>query len=83
MNKLKLDNIEFFDISPELNNKKGILIATYEQGSKGNPSIFKIFHIDNLNKHIYSKNFFNSDEIKLKWNKKWEFLIITNTYPSR
>ncbi|EUR62824.1 hypothetical protein PFBG_05429 [Plasmodium falciparum 7G8] len=76
VNKLKLDNIEFFDISPELNNKKGILIATYEQGSKGNPSIFKIFHIDNLNKHIYSKNFFNSDEIKLKWNKNGSSLLL-------
>ncbi|CRG95885.1 eukaryotic translation initiation factor eIF2A, putative [Plasmodium gallinaceum] len=74
--KLKLDNIEFFELSPEFNNKKDILLATYEKGSKGNPSIFKIFNLDNLNKHIYSKSFFNSDEIKIKWNKNGTALLL-------
>ncbi|SCP02576.1 eukaryotic translation initiation factor eIF2A, putative [Plasmodium malariae] len=74
--KLKLDNIEYFDLSPDLVNKKGNLLITYEQGSKGNPSVFKIFNMDNLNKHIYSKNFFNSDEIKIKWNKNGTSLLL-------
>ncbi|SBS87144.1 eukaryotic translation initiation factor eIF2A, putative, partial [Plasmodium ovale curtisi] len=74
--KLKLDNAEYFDISPEHGNKKEIFLASYEQGSKGKPSIFKIFNMNNLNKYIYSKNFFNSDEIKLKWNKNGTALLL-------
>ncbi|ETB58350.1 hypothetical protein YYC_03965 [Plasmodium yoelii 17X] len=86
--KLKLDHIEFFEVSPEQyitensennngnTNKRRVFLATYERGTKGNSSVFKIFNLDNLNKHIYSKNFFNSDEIKLKWNKNGTSLLL-------
>ncbi|CXI17750.1 eukaryotic initiation factor 2a, putative [Plasmodium berghei] len=86
--KLKLDHIEFFEVSPEQyitessennngnTNKRRIFLATYERGTKGNSSVFKIFNLDNLNKHIYSKKFFNSDEIKLKWNKNGTSLLL-------
>ncbi|ANQ08903.1 Uncharacterized protein PCOAH_00032900 [Plasmodium coatneyi] len=72
VSKLTLENLEFFDVSPEQGNKKGggeALIATYERGTKGKPSVFKIFKSSDLSNHVYSKSFFNSDEMKLKWNK--------------
>ncbi|SCN59022.1 eukaryotic initiation factor 2a, putative [Plasmodium chabaudi adami] len=86
--KLKLEHIEFFEVSPEQYitesgennngnpNKRKVFLATYERGTKGNSSVFKIFNLDNLSKHIYSKNFFNSDEIKLKWNKNGTSLLL-------
>ncbi|CAD2087989.1 eukaryotic initiation factor 2a, putative [Plasmodium vinckei lentum] len=86
--KLKLEHIEFFEVSPEQyitengennngsSNKRKVFLATYERGTKGNSSVFKIFNLDNLSKHIYSKNFFNSDEIKLKWNKNGTSLLL-------
>ncbi|ANQ06379.1 Uncharacterized protein PCOAH_00007550 [Plasmodium coatneyi] len=72
VSKLTLENLEFFDVSPEQSNKKGggeAFIATYERGSKGKPSVFKLFKSSDLGNHVYSKSFFNSDEMKLKWNK--------------
>ncbi|GAW82856.1 hypothetical protein, conserved [Plasmodium gonderi] len=74
--QLRLENLEFFDISPEQSKKKGVLIATYERGGKGKPSVFKIFNLSNLEKYIYSKTFFNSDEMKIKWNKNASALLL-------
>ncbi|VWU49487.1 eukaryotic translation initiation factor eIF2A, putative [Hepatocystis sp. ex Piliocolobus tephrosceles] len=74
--KIELNNLEYFDISPE-NNKKEFFICTYEQSHKGSePSVFKIFRINDLKKEIYYKSFFNCDEIKLKWNKTGTALLL-------
>ncbi|KMZ78470.1 hypothetical protein PVIIG_01247 [Plasmodium vivax India VII] len=69
VSKAHFENLEFFDVSPEQSKKKGVLLATYERGSKGKPSVFKIFNSSNLQSHLYTKSFFNSDEMKLSWNK--------------
>ncbi|KJP88971.1 hypothetical protein AK88_01263 [Plasmodium fragile] len=78
INKMTLENLEYVDVSPEQggNKKGGVLIATYERGSKGKPSVFKIFSASNLESHIYSKSFFNSDEMKLKWNKNASAVLL-------
>ncbi|CRH03770.1 eukaryotic translation initiation factor eIF2A, putative [Plasmodium relictum] len=76
ISKLKLHNVELFELSPELNNKEGILLATYEHGNNGTPSTFRIFNLNDLNKQIYSKSFFNCDEIKIKWNKNGTALLL-------
>ncbi|EUD66513.1 hypothetical protein C922_03147 [Plasmodium inui San Antonio 1] len=76
VSRLSLENLEFFDVSPEQSNKKGVLLATYERGGKGQPSVFKIFNSSDWKNHVYTKTFFNSDEMKLKWNKNASAVLL-------
>lgn len=75
INKMRVSNLNFFELSPETENKT-FMLATYEEGVKSEQSIFKIFYIYNLEEHIYTRRFFNSDEVKIKWNAKATALLL-------
>lgn len=73
--QMRVNNLNFFELSPET-EKKTFLLATYEDGVKSEQSVFKIFQMEDLQTHLYVKQFFTADEVKIKWNQRATPLLL-------
>lgn len=51
-------------------------VAFYVPGTKGSPSMCKIFKYPHLTQPIGCKSFFQADRVEMKWNKKGTGLIL-------
>lgn len=52
-------------------------VAIYTAGSKGQPSIVKIYKYPNMNDCITNKSFFKADRVKFSWSPSGNSLLLT------
>lgn len=52
-------------------------IAVYTAGTKGQPSIVKIYKYPNMNDCITNKSFFKADRVKFSWSPSGNSLLLT------
>lgn len=56
---------------------KNHYVAVYTAGSKGQPSIVKIYKYPNMNDCITNKSFFKADRVKFNWSPSGNSLLLT------
>lgn len=61
---------------PKRTKNKHHYIAIYSKGSKGQPSIVKIYKYPNLTDCITNKSFFKADNVKFNWSPSGNSLLL-------
>lgn len=81
VNDFSLSSASFYDhnsqhiYSKRIKNKTHYL-AIYTSGSKGQPSIVKIYKYPNMNDCITNKSFFKADRVKFSWSPSGNSLLL-------
>ncbi|KAL9031088.1 MAG: hypothetical protein Q9196_000851 [Gyalolechia fulgens] len=71
-NKLRVDGVADFAVSPGKNHS----IAVFIPERKGQPAAVKVYNVPEFTKPVSEKNFFKGDKVQLKWNKEGTEVIV-------
>ncbi|KAK2753833.1 hypothetical protein FQN55_000197 [Onygenales sp. PD_40] len=71
-NKLRVEGVSDFALSPGRNNS----IAVFIPERKGLPASVRVFNVPLFNAPVSQKNFFKGDKVQLKWNNTGTTLIV-------
>ncbi|KAL8706829.1 MAG: hypothetical protein Q9201_000168 [Fulgogasparrea decipioides] len=71
-NKLRVDGVSDFAISPGKNHS----IAVFVSERKGQPAAVKVYNVPEFAGPVSQKNFFKGDKVQLKWNSEGTGLIV-------
>ncbi|KAK2812270.1 hypothetical protein FQN50_001628 [Emmonsiellopsis sp. PD_5] len=71
-NKLRVEGVSDFALSPGRNNS----IAVFIPERKGLPASVRVFNVPMFNAPVSQKNFFKGDKVQLKWNNTGTTLIV-------
>lgn len=76
LSSASLQDSAYQHIYPKRVKNKNHYIAAYTAGSKGQPSIVKIYKYPNMNDCITNKSFFKADRVKFSWSPSGNSLIL-------
>ncbi|KAL4799445.1 eukaryotic translation initiation factor eIF2A-domain-containing protein [Aspergillus venezuelensis] len=72
-NKLRVEGVADFALSPALQNQS---VAVFIPERKGQPAAVKVFHVPQFGAPVSQKTFFKGDKVQLKWNNSGTSLIV-------